>query len=702
MRPTRLDRLFADATTLPGIGPKLGKVLAEFTGDKLIDLLFHLPSNLIDRQYRPSLSEVEDGRIATFEVEVMKHEAPPNQGRRRNLPYRILCGNETGYLSLVFFHARGDWLGKAMPEGAKRMVSGRVERFREQLQIVHPDHMLPQAEFDKLPIVEPVYPLTAGLSAKVLMKAIQAALPELPALPEWQEAEWVKQQGWADWQGAVQAVHRPENMAALEPQNAARARLAYDELLAHQLVLALVRRDRKKQQGRAYQAADDLQSRLLGLLPFPLTGSQENAIADIRADMAEPMRMLRLLQGDVGSGKTVVAVMAMLQAVANGVQAALMAPTEILARQHAETLGPWLDELGINWQVMTARNKGKLRQESLDALAAGDVQIAIGTHALFQDDVAFKDLGLAVVDEQHRFGVQQRMALSNKGNNDEGGGVDVLVMTATPIPRTLTLTAYGDMDVSRMPDKPPGRKPVDTRVISMDRYEEVAQSLGNAIKDGARVYWVCPLVSESELVDLAAAEDRAKALHAVYGDTVGIVHGQMKPAEKDAVMARFASGEISILVATTVIEVGVNVPEATVMVIEHAERFGLAQLHQLRGRVGRGLDKSSCVLLYRGPLGETAKARLSIMRETEDGFKIAEEDLRLRGAGEVLGTRQSGLPAFRLADLEAHADLLPAVHDDVKLLLERDPLLKSPRGEALRVLLYLFRRDEAIRFLQSG
>ena len=693
MRPTLLDILFADATTLPGIGPKLGKILGEFTGDKIIDLLFHLPSNLIDRQYRPSLAEVDDGRIATFEVDVMKHEAP----RRRNLPYRILCGNETGYLSLVFFHARGDWLGKAMPEGAKRMVSGRVERFREQLQIVHPDHMLPQAEFDKLPIVEPVYPLTAGLSAKVLMKAIQAALPQVPELPEWQEEEWLKKQGWSDWRSATQAAHRPENMAALEPTHLVRARLAYDELLAHQLVLALVRRDRKKQQGRAYQSGDELQARLRSLLPFPLTGSQESAISDIAEDMAAPMRMLRLLQGDVGSGKTVVAIMAMLQAVANGAQAALMAPTEILARQHAETLGPWLDELGIRWQVMTARNKGKLRKESLDAVASGDVQIAIGTHALFQDDVAFADLGLAVVDEQHRFGVQQRMALSSKGN-----GVDVLVMTATPIPRTLTLTAYGDMDVSRMPDKPPGRKPVDTRVISMDRYAEVAQGLGNALQDGARVYWVCPLVSESELIDLAAAEDRANALRAIYGDKVGLVHGQMKAADKDAVMARFASGEISILVATTVIEVGVNVPEATVMVIEHAERFGLAQLHQLRGRVGRGLDKSSCVLLYRGPLGETAKARLGIMRETEDGFKIAEEDLRLRGAGEVLGTRQSGLPAFRLADLEAHADLLPAVHDDVKLLLERDPLLKSPRGEALRVLLYLFRRDEAIRFLQSG
>jgi ATP-dependent DNA helicase RecG len=697
MRPTRLDTLFADATTLPGIGPKLGKLLAEITGDKVIDLLFHLPANLIDRQYRPSLAEVEDGRIATFDVEVMKHDAPPNMGKRRNLPYRILCGNETGYVSLVFFRARGDWLTKAMPVGARRMVSGRVERFREQLQIVHPDHMLPQAEFEKLPIVEPVYPLTAGLSAKVLMKAIQAALPQLPALPEWQEAEWLKQQGWDDWHSAVQTVHRPENMAALEPQNPARVRLAYDELLAHQLVLALVRRDRKKQQGRAYPAADEMQARLLALLPFPLTGSQEAAIADIRADMAAPMRMLRLLQGDVGSGKTVVAMMGMLQAVVNGAQAALMAPTEILARQHADTLGPWLDELGIKWQLMTARNKGKLRAENLEALSAGDVQIAIGTHALFQDDVAFQNLGLAVVDEQHRFGVQQRMALSTKGH-----GVDVLVMTATPIPRTLTLTAYGDMDVSRMPDKPPGRQPVDTRVISMDRYAEVAQSLGNAIKDGARVYWVCPLVSESELIDLAAAEDRAKALRAIYGDTVGIVHGQMKAAEKDAVMARFAAGEISILVATTVIEVGVNVPEATVMVIEHAERFGLAQLHQLRGRVGRGRDKSSCVLLYRGPLGETSKARLTIMRETEDGFKIAEEDLRLRGAGEVLGTRQSGLPAFRLADLEAHADLLPAVHDDVKLLLERDPLLKSPRGEALRELLYLFRRDEAMRFLQSG
>jgi ATP-dependent DNA helicase RecG len=698
MRPSTLDPLFADATQLPGIGPKLAKTLADFTGDKIIDLLWHLPSNLIDRQYRPSLAEVEDGRIATFDVTIIKHEAP----RRRNLPYRITCQNDSGFLSLVFFHAKGDWLARALPVGATRMISGRVERFRDNLQIVHPDHMLAAAEFEKLPTIEPVYPLTAGISAKVLMKAVQAALPRIPALDEWQQADWLAKNNWPTWQEALVAAHRPETREALEPHHPARQRLAYDELLAHQLVLALVRRQRRQMlgrqlAGREFAPAEKLQTAFLDNLPFQLTGSQIEAAADISADMQAPSRMLRLLQGDVGSGKTVVAVLAMLQAVANGAQAAIMAPTEILAQQHGETIGPWLDALGIRWGLITGRNKGKQRQAHLDALANGETQIAIGTHALFQDDIDFKDLGLAVVDEQHRFGVQQRMSLSSKGN-----GIDVLVMTATPIPRTLTLTAYGDMDVSRMPDKPPGRKPIDTRIFSTDRYPEVVSGLKNVLAEGARIYWVCPLVSESELVDLAAAEDRFKDLQKHYGDAVGLVHGQMKAADKDAVMARFQAGDIRILVATTVIEVGVNVPEATVMIIEHAERFGLAQLHQLRGRVGRGLDKSSCLLIYRGPLGETAKARLQIMRDTEDGFVIAEEDLRLRGAGEVLGTRQSGLPTFRIADLESHANLLPTVHDDVKLMLHNDPNLQSPRGQALRNLLYLFRRDEAIRYLTSG
>ena len=693
MRPSSLDPLFADATNLPGIGPKLAQTLQDFVGDKIIDLLWHLPSNLIDRQYRPSLADVEDGRIATFEVTIVKHQAPP----RRHLPYRVTCQNDTGFLSLVFFHARGDWLQKALPVGETRMISGRVERFRDNLQIVHPDHMLNQHEFEQLPVIEPVYPLTAGISAKVLMKAAQAALPRLPQLDEWQDAQWIEKNRWPNWHDAMRGAHLPEDLAALAPLHPNRARLAYDELLAHQLVLALVRRQRRQLPGRRFHIDDKMQNAFLAQLPYSLTGSQQQAIDDIQADMQSPTRMLRLLQGDVGSGKTVVAVLAMLQAVANGAQATIMAPTEILAQQHGETIGPWLDALGIRWALISGRNKGKQRQARLADLASGDTQIAIGTHALFQDDVVFKDLGVAVVDEQHRFGVHQRISLSSKGQ-----GVDVLVMTATPIPRTLTLTAYGDMDVSRMVDKPAGRKPISTHIFSMDRYGEIAGNLKNVLADGARVYWVCPLVNESELIDLQAAEARFKELQKLYGEQVGLVHGQMKAAEKDAVMAKFQAGDIRVLVATTVIEVGVNVPEATVMVIEHAERFGLAQLHQLRGRVGRGLDKSTCLLIYRGPLGQTARSRLEIMRDTEDGFVIAEEDLRLRGAGEVLGTRQSGLPTFRIASLEDHAALLPTVHDDVKLMLNNDPNLESPRGQALRCLLYLFRRDEAIRYLHSG
>ena len=433
------------------------------------------------------------------------------------------------------------------------------------------------------------------------------------------------------------------------------------------------------------------------MLPFTLTGAQQQAVADIAADMSKPQRMLRLLQGDVGSGKTMVALIAMMQAVDNGAQAVLMAPTEILALQHAETIGPYLDELGIAWDVVIGRNQGKRRSDALARLADGTTRLAIGTHALFQSDIEFQDLGMAVVDEQHRFGVQQRLALSDKGK-----GVDVLVMTATPIPRTLTLTAYGDMDVSRMTEKPPGRKPVDTRLIGFERYDDIVANLKNIIRQDQQVYWVCPLVKESDATDLAAAEARHAALAEVYGQQVGLVHGQMKPAEKDAVMEKFQRGDISILVATTVIEVGVNVPTATVMIIEHAERFGLAQLHQLRGRVGRGANQSSCILLYHGRLGEIAQRRLEIMRQTDDGFLISEEDLRLRGAGEVLGTRQSGLPNFRLADIEVHAELLPAVHDDVKLLLEVDPALQSDRGKAIRILLYLFQRDAAIRYLTSG
>ena len=688
-----MNPLFAEHSSLTGIGPKISRLLEGLCGPGLVSLCWHLPTGIIDRRYRPEIAQAEEGRIATFEIEVVKH----TPSRRRGLPYRVLCKHPSGFLTLVFFNAKADWLMRRLPIGEHRLVSGRVERYRESIQIVHPDHILTQAEYNTLPEVEPVYPMTAGVTSKPLYKAIKGALAEVPDLPEWQNPDWLKNNDWADWKTALLKAHQPEEAIDLRAGNPARQRLAYDELLANQLALGLVRKRRRAKPGRSLSGDGRLQEKLTAELPFQLTEAQIQALQEIHTDMGAPTRMLRLLQGDVGSGKTVIALLSMLAAVETGAQAAIMAPTEILARQHAETLIPLCDAIGVRCDLLTGRDKGKKRDALLAQFENGETQIAIGTHALFQDDVAFDNLAMVVVDEQHRFGVHQRMTLSAKGD-----GTDVLVMTATPIPRTLTLAAYGDMDVSRLTGKPPGRKPVETRLIDINRLDEVIGSLNRLIETGQRAYWVCPLVAENEVLDLAAAEDRADSLHKIYGDRVGLVHGQMKGPDKDRVMKKFQTGEIDILVSTTVIEVGVNVPEASVMIIEHAERFGLSQLHQLRGRVGRGSEQSSCLLLYRAPLGETATARLKIMRDTDDGFLIAEEDLRLRGAGELLGTRQSGLPVFKLADLELHAQLLPAVHDDARYVLETDPELKTQRGAALRLLLYLFRRDEAIRYLESG
>lgn len=694
MRPEILFPLFAPAHTLPGIGPRLEKLLERIAGPKVVDLLWHLPTGLIDRRSRPKIAEARDGEIATMEVTVGLHVPP----RTKRLPYRIHVSDETGEMQLVFFNARQDYLMRILPEGARRIISGRIELYQGAPQMTHPDHIVGPDELAEMPLLEPIYPLTAGLPLKAVQKATRGALTLPPDLPEWQDGAWMRENRWQGWRASLIAAHEPQSAADLAPDAPARARLAYDELLANQLALGLVRLRMKKRPGRPVMGDGRLRRKVEAALPFALTGAQIRALAEIDADMKASHRMLRLLQGDVGSGKTVVALLAMLNAVEAGFQAALMAPTEILTRQHFATLQPLCEVAGVRLALLTGREKGKQREDVLSATANGEVDILIGTHALFQKDVAFQALALAVVDEQHRFGVHQRLMLAEKG----GAGTDVLVMTATPIPRTLTLTAYGDMDVSKLDEKPPGRKPVDTRAIPLDRLHQVMSGLGRALSTGAQVYWVCPLVEESDEVDAAAAEDRYRHLQEMFGDRVGLVHGRMKPADKDAVMARFAAGEITILVATTVIEVGVNVPSATIMVIEHAERFGLAQLHQLRGRVGRGADKSSCLLLYQTPLGETAEARIKIMRETEDGFRIAEEDLRLRGAGELLGTRQSGLPTFRIANIEAQKELLAAAHDDARLILERDPELETERGKALRILLYLFERDEAIRYLRSG
>lgn len=694
MRPEILFPLFAPAHTLPGIGPRLEKLLERIAGPKVVDLLWHLPTGLIDRRSRPKIAEARDGEIATMEVTVGLHVPP----RTKRLPYRIHVSDETGEMQLVFFNARQDYLMRILPEGAHRIISGRIELYQGAPQMTHPDHIVGPDELAEMPLLEPIYPLTAGLPLKAVRKATRGALTLPPDLPEWQDGAWMRENRWQGWRASLIAAHEPQSAADLAPDAPARARLAYDELLANQLALGLVRLRMKKRPGRPVMGDGRLRRKVEAALPFALTGAQIRALAEIDADMKASHRMLRLLQGDVGSGKTVVALLAMLNAVEAGFQAALMAPTEILTRQHFATLQPLCEVAGVRLALLTGREKGKQREDVLSATANGEVDMLIGTHALFQKDVAFQALALAVVDEQHRFGVHQRLMLAEKG----GAGTDVLVMTATPIPRTLTLTAYGDMDVSKLDEKPPGRKPVDTRAIPLDRLHQVVSGLGRALSTGAQVYWVCPLVEESDEVDAAAAEDRYRHLQEMFGDRVGLVHGRMKPADKDAVMARFAAGEITILVATTVIEVGVNVPSATIMVIEHAERFGLAQLHQLRGRVGRGADKSSCLLLYQTPLGETAEARIKIMRETEDGFRIAEEDLRLRGAGELLGTRQSGLPTFRIANIEAQKELLAAAHDDARLIMERDPELETERGKALRILLYLFERDEAIRYLRSG
>tara|TARA_R110002110_G_scaffold59726_23_gene168787 strand:- start:1073 stop:3157 length:2085 start_codon:yes stop_codon:yes gene_type:complete len=694
MRPEVLFPLFAPVRSLPGIGPRLEKLVERLSGPKIIDLLWHLPSGLIDRRNRPTIAQTHDGDVATIEVTGGLHIPP----RTKRLPYRVHAFDDTGEMQIVFFNAKPDYILKILPEGERRIVSGRVEFYQGEPQMTHPDHIVALDEIESLPLLEPVYPLTAGLPLKSIQKALRATIPRLPELPEWQDASWLKAQGWSAWRPSLAAAHEPHALADLEPDAPARARLAYDELLASQLALGLIRLRMRRLPGRSVAGDGHLREKVAAALPFDLTGAQQRSLAEIFADMKSKHRMLRLLQGDVGSGKTVVAFLAMLNAVEAGFQAAMMAPTEILARQHHAMLAPFCEAAGVRVELLSGREKGKRREDILAAAAAGDIDILVGTHALFQDDVAFEALALAVVDEQHRFGVHQRLMLTAKG----GTGIDVLVMTATPIPRTLTLTAYGDMDVSKLDEKPPGRMPIDTRALPLDRLGEVVARLDRALARGAQIYWVCPLVEESDEIDAAAVEQRYSHLHATFGDRVGLVHGRMKPADKDAIMARFQAGNIKVLVATTVIEVGVDVPSATVMVIEHAERFGLAQLHQLRGRVGRGGEKSSCLLLYQAPLGETAEARIKIMRETEDGFRIAEEDLRLRGAGELLGTRQSGLPVFRIADVDAQRNLLAAAYDDARMILDRDPELEHTRGRALRVLLYLFERDAAIRYLRSG
>ena len=693
-RPEVLFPLFASLETLPGVGAKIAKTLGALDIEAPRDLLFTLPTGGIDRSFRPTIKGVTLPATVTTEVTVERHHPARAKGR----PYRIDVSDEAIAFTLVFFHARQDWLQKQLPVGEKRIVSGRAELFDGIAQMVHPDHILLPSEADDLPSFEPVYPLTQGVTQKTMAKAAAGAVARAPDLAEWIDPALVTREGWPAWQVALQTAHHPENSSDLASAAPARQRLAYDELFAHQVTLALVRARQRKRKGRPSRATGKLQSKVLKALPYSPTGAQERAIREISDDLAAPERMNRLLQGDVGAGKTLVALMALLVAVEAGGQGVMMAPTEILARQHLAGLKPLAESAGVVLEILTGRDKGAERAAKLEALKKGDIQILVGTHAVFQKDVEFHDLRIAVIDEQHRFGVAQRMELGQKG-----AMVDVLVMTATPIPRSLSLANYGDMDVSVLDEKPPGRTPVTTALVSMDRTDQVIDRLRKAVADGRQAYWVCPLVDESETREQTAAEERFKRLRATLGeDVVGLVHGQMPPRDKDAAMARFVAGETKVLVATTVIEVGVDVPNASIMVIEDAEGFGLAQLHQLRGRVGRGAESSTCLLLYQSPLTDSARRRLETLRETEDGFRIAEEDLAMRGAGDVLGTAQSGLPKFRIADLERQTALLAKANSDARALIEGDPDLAKPRGQAVRVLLWLMQQDRAIQMISVG
>lgn len=694
MRPEILNPLFASTENLKGVGARYFKLIVGLCGgSRVVDLLWHLPASLIDRTYAAPLKYAQNGKIWTGKVKVLEHLAPPTKKQ----PYKILVTDGTADLMLNFFKYYPDSLQKGLPVGAEKALSGKLEFFNGHLQMNHPDYILPPDSLDVLQGIEPIYPLCAGVSNKMMLKLEKQALARVPNLPEWQDANFLARENFADFKTALLAVHHPQKLADLENSAPMRRRLAYDELLANQLTLAIARERVKKQAGRVVKGNGLLRRKLLQSLGFELTGAQNRVIAEINADQAAPYQMLRLLQGDVGSGKTVVAFMTMLNAVECGMQAAIMAPTEILAKQHFETMAEWAEIVGIRAELLTGKITGKKRQAILSDLASGNINVLIGTHALFTEEVTFKDLACVVVDEQHRFGVNQRLSLSAKGYRP-----DVLVMTATPIPRTLVLTQYGDMEYSKIDEAPKGRKPVDTRVVPLSKIADVTAGLQRKIAAGCRAYWVCPLVEESEKTDLAAAEERFASLQKIFGDKVGLVHGKMKEKEKDAVMERFKTGKISLLVATTVIEVGVNVPEATLMIIEQAERFGLAQLHQLRGRIKRGFEASTCILMYGYPLSETSRERLNIMKQSEDGFLIAEKDLELRGGGEVLGTRQSGFNEFKLADMSTDKDLLYTAHKDAAMVLQNDVNLTSPRGQALRILLYLFERDKAVKTYLAG
>ena len=693
-RPEILFPFFAQIDSLDGVGPRLAKTFEKIDIRRIKDLFFTLPNSVQKRTFCDTVQGQKLPQLLTLEVQVLRHY--PSAARSR--PYRIQVQDAKTTFDLTFFHAHGDYLVRQFPIGQNRIISGRVENYENRAQMAHPDFVFDPKESIDIPQCEPIYPLTQGLSQRLMGRAVFQALARVEPLAEWIDNSLIKKRKWPTWDAAIDTAHHPQDYADTVLTHPARERLAYDELFAHQLMLALVRQKMRKTKGIASKPTGDLQKIILGALGFKLTKAQTRVTKEILGDVAEPFRMNRLLQGDVGAGKTLVAFLAMAGIVEAGGQAVLMAPTEILARQHINGLAPLGEAAGIKMDILVGAESAKIRRKKLDDLKSGALQILIGTHAVFQADVEFRDLRLAVIDEQHRFGVRQRMDLSLKGR-----AVDILVMTATPIPRSLALAHYGDMETSVLDEKPPGRQPIKTVLINNGRLAEIVEKLRGVIAEGRQVYWVCPLVEESETLTWVAAAERFRHLSGAFGEgEVGLLHGQMKSDEKSTAMRDFTEGRTKILVATTIIEVGVDVPNASIMVVEDAQKFGLAQLHQLRGRIGRGDAESSCLLVYGDKISVNARKRLQCLRDSDDGFFIAETDMKLRGAGDLLGVQQSGLPRFRVANIEHQSHLLQAAADDAKVLLYSDPDLKEPRGQAARVLLYLMEKDKAIPLLAVG
>ncbi len=694
MRSNKINPLFSPILSLSGIGPKLDVLFQRLVGPRLVHLLWHLPYNIIKRKFINNIIEAEINSLITFKVDVIKHKPSYFSSKA---PYKIscLCGDTP--VTLVFFYARQPYIKTVLPEGESRFISGKLEYFKNTYQITHPSHIVEIDKLNTLKNIEPVYSLTAGLTHNIYIKTIDKILQKIPDLEEWIDEKIINKYFFNDWKNSLLKSHQPTSKDDLMESNIYRKRLAYDELLAHQLAIAIIRNYNQKTKGIKFNQNLNLVFKCINNLPFKLTQSQKKAWKEIFEDLTSPHQMIRLLQGDTGSGKTVIALLSLIHAIDSSYQGVLMAPTSILAQQHFNNLSTILKPLNINILLLTGKDTGNSRLEKLSLIKTGEAQIIIGTHALIQDDVSYHSIGLVVCDESHRFGVFQRLSLTNKGKKP-----NVLTMSGTPIPRTLALAAYGNIDQSRLTEKPEGRIPINTKSIPISKVNDLINRLTNKIETNEKIYWVCSLVEESEELDLQAATKRFESLNRKFKGKVLLIHGQLKEKEKENVMKKFQNEDYSILVATTVIEVGVDVPLATTMIIENAERFGLSSLHQIRGRIGRNNMPANCILLFKENIGELAKKRIAKMKETNDGFEIAEHDSLLRGEGDRIGKKQSGQPSFLIADLAFDKELLEDARKTVEFISNNDPKLENENGLRLRNLLHLFEKDVAIKTLLAG